>query len=86
MLEKEQEEAEAKAAVGGYLGGDQSMDKEDEGEETDSIVIDSSELDSLNAEQMDEVMENAAAEYTKKYFSESKEKKIDLDKYHFSVA
>ena len=70
------------SARAGSIAGD----KEGDGEETDSIVIDTSDLDSLNAEQIDEVMENAAEEYANKYLAESKERKIDYDKYHFSVA
>ena len=76
-----------KAAAGGYLSGRAgSMAGDDDGEDDDSIVIDSSEVDSLNADQVDELFEDAAARYADKYFAENKERRVDYDKYHFSVA
>jgi hypothetical protein len=79
-LEKEQDEAEAKDAIGGYLSarksarsnktGDQSMAMDDdEAEETDSIVIDTSDVASMDAEQH---VEEAAELYAQKYMNEQK--------------
>ena len=91
MLEKEQNEAEAREAMGGYLSNRMSIksktngtiDEDDNDEDTDSIVLDSSELSSVNGEQM---VEDAAEIYANKYYGEQKERKVDYDKYHFSVA
>ena len=58
------------------------VDDED-GEETDSIVIDTSDAASIDAEQH---VEEAAELYAQKYMNEQKKGHIDYDKYHFSVA